>query len=315
MHASVTASSGLIGWLGELAEPTQGAEVGGKAASLDRLARLGFHIPPGFCLTTAAFEAHVAAIAERAPLREALSALPDEDARVTVVGLVSESPVPPPLGDALRLAVARLAAEGERSLAVRSSAVGEDSATASYAGLHDTELGLAADAIEPAIRRCWSSLWSPPAIAYRLARSVPFDHAAMAVVVQALVPAEVAAVVFTRHPVTGRDDQLMINAVRGLGEPMVSGAATPDTYVVDKPSQEVQEFEPGGSGERLFAIDGGVTREVDPVRGPALEMAVLRELVALSLQVERAFGVAVDVEAAYARGRWYLLQARPITTR
>jgi pyruvate,water dikinase len=137
----------------------------------------------------------------------------------------------------------------------------------------------------------------------------------MAVVVQALVPAEVAAVVFTRHPVTGRDDQLVINAVRGLGEPMVSGAATPDTYVVDKPSQEVQEFEPGDAGERLFAVDGRVTRDADPVRGPALETAVLRELVALSLQAERAFGAAVDVEAAYARGRWYLLQARPITTR
>ena len=315
MNASVTASFGPIGWLGELAEPTPGAEVGGKAASLDQLARLGFRIPPGFCVTTAAFAAHVAAIAELGPLREALAALPDEEARVTVVGLVSESPVPPSVGDALRRALVRLTADGERSLAVRSSAIGEDGATASYAGLHDTELGLAADEVEPAVRRCWSSLWSSAALGYRLARSLPIDDAAMAVVVQTLVPADAAAVVFTRHPVTGRDDQLVINAVRGLGEPMVSGAATPDTYVVDKRSHEVQGFEPGDAGERLFAIDGRVTRNADPARGPALDTAVLRELVALALQVERAFGAAVDVEAAYARGRWYLLQARPITTR
>ena len=137
----------------------------------------------------------------------------------------------------------------------------------------------------------------------------------MAVVVQVVVPSDAAAVVFTRHPVTGRDDQLVVNAVRGLGEPMVSGAVTPDTYVVDKSSQQVQEFEPGDAGERLFAIDGRVTRGADPALGPALGAAALRELVALSLQVERAFGAAVDVEAAYARGRWYLLQARPITTR
>ncbi len=314
MNASVTASSGLIGWLGELGEAAPGAEVGGKAASLDRLARLGFVIPPGFCLTTAAFAAHLAAIAERAPLREALAALPAEHALVTVVELVRETPVPPPLADTLRLALDRLTAVGAESLAVRSSAVGEDGTTASYAGLHDTELGMAADDVEPAVRRCWSSLWSPAAVAYRQARSLPFDDAAMAVVVQVLVPADAAAVVFTRHPVTGRDDQLVINAVRGLGEPMVSGAATPDTYVVDKTSQEVQEFEPGDAGERLFAIDGRVTRDADPARGPALETAALRELVALALQVERAFGAAVDVEAAYALGRWYLLQARPITT-
>ena len=314
MNASVTASSGPTGWLGELGDIAPGAQVGGKAASLDRLARLGFRVPPGFCLTTAAFAAHLAAVAERAPLREAIDALPAEAARLTVAELVRETPMPSALSDALRVALAQLTAGGHRSLAVRSSAVGEDGATASYAGLHDTELGLTAEDVEPAVRRCWSSLWSSAAIAYRQARSLPFDDAAMAVVVQALVPAEAAAVVFTRHPVTRREDQLVINALRGLGEPMVSGAATPDTYVVDKVSHEVHEFSPGDAGERLFAIDGSVTRDADPARGAALDAASLRDLVALTLQVERAFGAAVDVEAAYAGGQWYLLQARPITT-
>jgi len=312
MNASVTASPGPIEWLGQIHGSVD--LVGGKAASLDRLARLGFLVPPGFCLTTSAFAAHIAAICEVAPLSDALAALPDEAARATVIGLVSGTPTPPLICDALRTALGRLTAAGETSLAVRSSAIGEDGKAASFAGLHDTELGLAADDVEAAVRRCWSSLWSPAALAYRQRRSLPLDGAAMAVVVQALVPADVAAVVFTRHPVTGRDDQLVINALRGLGEPMVSGMATPDTLVIDKASGEIREFSRGDDGERLVATDGVVTRVTDPASGPALAEPVLRELVSLSLEVERAFEGPVDIEAAFARERWYLLQARPITT-
>lgn len=312
MNASVTAPSGLIEWLGELRGTTD--DVGGKAASLDRLARLGFLVPPGFCLTTSAFRAHLAAIAERTALAEALEALPDEEARSIITDLVRDTPVPSGVGDALKVALDRLTVAGETSLAVRSSAIGEDGAAASYAGLHDTELGLAAGDVEAAIRRCWSSLWSAAAVAYRQRRSLSFDRAAMAVVVQALVPADAAAVVFTRHPVTGRDDQLVINAMRGLGEPMVSGMATPDTYVIDKATAGVVEFVAGGAGERLIASDGGVARVDDPSGAKALSEETFRSLIAISLDVEKAYGAPVDIEAAFARDRWYLLQARPITT-
>ena len=129
---------------------------------------------------------------------------------------VSARPVEPPL------------------LAVRSSGVAEDGAAASFAGLHDTELGLTADEVAPAVLRCWASLWSERAIGYRARRGLALDGDAMAVVVQALVPARAAAIVFTRHPVSGRSDQLLINAAPGLGEAMVSGMITPDTIVVDK---------------------------------------------------------------------------------
>ena len=312
MNASVTASPGPIEWLGSVRGSVEG--IGGKAASLDRLARLGFLVPPGFCVTTSAFDAHLSGVADQAPLRDALAALPAEAARTAVVDLVRETPAPASVCAAIQAALGRLTEAGELSLAVRSSAIGEDGSTASYAGLHDTELGLAAADVEAGVRRCWSSLWSSAAVAYRKRRSLPLEGAAMAVVVQALVPADAAAVVFTRHPVTGRDDQLVVNAVRGLGEPMVSGTATPDTYVVDKASGDVLEFSGGDDGERLIATDGGVRRVADPARGPALEEAVLRDLVALSLEVERAFGSPVDIEAAFARDRWYLLQARPITT-
>jgi pyruvate,water dikinase len=119
----------------------------------------------------------------------------------------------------------------------------------------------------------------------------------MAVVVQSLVPADASAVAFTRHPVTGREDQLVLTAVRGLGDAMVAGTVTPDTYVIDKTSGAVLAFEPG---------EGPAT--------PALSARALDELVRLCLAVEERFGQAVDIEAAMAGETWYLLQARPITT-
>jgi pyruvate,water dikinase len=273
----------VIAWLGAAEDPRV---LGGKGASLDRLLRLGFRVPPGFCLTVDAFHAQ----------RRALDPTAGPET-------IATAQLDAPLAEALDAAVQRLAAElgglglFQPRFAVRSSALGEDGSTASYAGLHDTELDIGSDEIAGAVARCWSSLWSPAALAYRTRRGLADDDAAMAVVVQALVPAELAAVAFTRHPVTGREDQLVATAVRGLGEAMVAGTITPDTYVVDKASRSVVELERGE----------------DPL-GPSLDGPTLAELVELSLAVETAFGAAVDIEAAFAGGRWYLLQARPITT-
>ena len=183
-------------------------------------------------------------------------------------------------------------------LAVRSSGVAEDGTTTSFAGLHDTELDLAPSDVGPAVLRCWASLWSDRAIAYRTRRGLRLDGGAMAVVVQALVPAMAAAVAFTRHPVTGREDQILVNAAPGLGEAMVSGLVTPDTLVIDKATRAVVETTPG-----------------DQPGGPALSDAAVDDLVDLALRVEGAFGAAVDIEAAFAADGWSLLQARPITTR
>jgi rifampicin phosphotransferase len=322
MTVAGTESGRFVAWLG--APDRAGADgwaFGGKAASLDRLARLGFTIPPAFCLTTEAFGAHLAAIPEQEVFVAAIGRLPDEEARASVVRLVEESAMPAVVSEALAQAVGRLTQvapsgpEGGATFAVRSSGIGEDGAVDSFAGLHATELGLREAEIEPAVKRCWASLWSAPAMGYRVRRGRPLSGAAMAVVVQVLVPADAAAIVFTRHPVTNRDDQLLINAIRGLGEPMVSGTATPDTIVVDKASRAVTELTAGDPGERLMARDGGLARVVDGSDGPALSEAALGELIDLSLAVERAFRAAVDIEAALAGDCWYLLQARPITTR
>jgi pyruvate,water dikinase len=312
----------LIAWLGPAADGSNApmpdvASIGGKGASLARLARLGFRVPPGFCLTTSAFRAQLAGIAAQGLAERDATGTADAAggaAAVVAAGAVlaagdplalATRPLAEPVATALEAAVTRLVAELAAAgfaprFAVRSSAVAEDGAATSYAGLHETELDVAPGGIDAAVRRCWASLWSPEAVAYRQRRSVDAGDAAMAVVVQALVPADASAVVFTRHPVTGRADQIVITSTRGLGDAMVAGTITPDTTIVDKASHRVLELEPG---------DGS-----SDAAGPALRQDVLADLVALSLQVEDRFDVPVDIEAAHAGGMWYLLQARPITT-
>jgi pyruvate,water dikinase len=285
----------LITWLGDGPLPGEAADelLGGKGASLDRLIRMGAPTPAGFCLTTAALRRHLSVRAD--DVAAAIAALPAEEARASLAELVLTEPWPEDLASAVAVALDELfrRASGEPQLAVRSSAVGEDGATASFAGIHETELGLAADEVSDAIRRCWASLWSSRAIRYRVDRQLPMNGE-MAVVVQPLIPAHAAAVVFTRHPVTQRDDQLLINAVRGLGESLVSGLATPDEIVIDKPGLRVAE---------LIPADGA----------PVLDHDQIRELAALAVNLETAFGRPIDIEAAMAGHRWHVLQARPIT--
>ncbi len=296
-HAIATDS---VQWLGEA--PGGSDVLGGKAASIDRLARLGVPTPPAFCVTTHAFREQLLNGPMQGRVARALAALPDEEARLMLVSLATDADLRPEIAAPLATALDRLDAQnpfGHRPVhvAVRSSAVGEDGALSSFAGMHDTQLGVTRDGVAPAVRRCWASLWSARAIGYRQLRNLPLDGGAMAVVVQVLVPAVAAAVVFTRHPVTGRSDQLLVNAVPGLGEAMVSGDVTPDMYVLAKDGLAVNE------------------REIaDHAGGPALVDLQLRELAELSMHIEDRFGQPVDLEAAYAGGRWYLLQARPITT-
>ena len=307
--ASASSRQPLVATLG--AAPIGAADLGGKAASLDRLARSGYPTPPGFCLTAAAFREHLGAVADPAGLATAFAALPDEDARFEIVRALEATPTPRAVEGAVSAGLetlcrelSALSADGPPTFAVRSSALDEDGIDASFAGLHETELGRAVDEVEAAIRRCWLSLWSPAAVSYRARRNLPFDGIAMAVVVQALIPAEASAVVFTRHPVTGRDD-VLINAIRGLGEPLVSGAATPETIV---------ERTPGDHGRRLFVRDGCPVEMADPSLGPVLTDAAALDLARIALDIEAGYGRPVDLEAARLGDRWILLQARPITT-
>lgn len=261
------------------------------------LARAGLPVPAGFCLPAAAYRAYLDANDLSARARELAGRLPDEDARRELERMATAHPLPERLEVVLETAAANLAraVEGRSPLAVRSSAVDEDGADRSFAGRHATELGVHSGGVEAAVRRCWASLWCPAAVAYRAANGLRFEGCTMPVLVQALVPADASAVVFTIDPVTDDEGRIVVNATRGLGAPLVAGAVTPDTIVVDRHTMAPCS---ATRGERPAALTQDATVE----------------LVELALRAEELLGEPVDVEAAYDGRRWHLVQARPVTT-
>ena len=282
-----------IVWLGESACHER-ALVGGKAAHLSRLAER-WPVPPGFCLTTEAFE--------RWAGRERAASVPPELAERLV--------------EAYRLLGERCG-EAEPSVAVRSSAVDEDSQGVSFAGLHDTFLNVVgADALVEAVGRCWASLYTERALEYRRQHGLSVEQSRLAVLVQQLVPADVSMVVFSANPVSGSREELVINASYGLGESIVGGTVTPDTYVVRRSDRQVSEERLADKRRMTVAVPGG-TREVDVPRllrsQPALDQRQIAELVSLALDLERQMGWPVDLECVYQGDKLFLVQCRPVTT-
>ena len=206
----------------------------------------------------------------------------------------------------------------ELPVAVRSSAIDEDSATTSVAGMHETYLNVVGtEAIPEAIGRCWESARSHRALEYRRQQGLSLENVQFAVLVQQLIVSDVSIVAFSMNPVTLNRDNVMINASWGLGESLVSGTVTPDTLVVRKYDLEVTSQTIADKGRMTVAVPGG-TREVDVphfLRSEAcLSDEQLIEVAQLALSLEATMGYPVDFECAYAGGKLYLLQCRPITT-
>jgi pyruvate,water dikinase len=288
-------------WLGEAACHDH-TMVGGKAAQLSRLSA-GNCVPPRFCLTPAAFAAA------------------RTDGRTD--NGIGNSPVavPQPLFAKLTTAYQTLAARTGLEMppvAVRSSAIDEDGSAASFAGQHETYLNITGiDAVAQAVVRCWASFYSERALAYRRQLGLPLDNVRLAVLIQHLIVADVSAVVFSANPVKGRRDEIVINATWGLGESLVSGTVTPDTYLVQKGDLTVSRRQIGEKRRMTVAVSEG-TREVDVPRilrrQAALDDAQASEMAQLARLLEDLMGQPVDVECAYSGGQLYLLQCRPITT-
>ncbi len=308
------------------------AEVGGKAANLGEMTGAGLPVPPGFCLTTEAYREALRAEAPDSaigPVLSELAAAPADDlerladlaarARTAVL----DAGMPAAVETAVRDAYLSLGPDA--AVAVRSSATAEDLPFASFAGQQDTYLNVVgADAVLDAVRRCWASLWTDRAVSYRASNRI--DHAAvsLAVVVQVMVDAATAGVLFTANPVTGRRREAVIDASPGLGEAVVSGAVNPDHFVVDSVTGSITERRigdrtlvirplPGGGTERV-ETSGGVTG-ADGHGEPCLDDAGIRALAALGRRVEEHYGAPQDTEwAVDGEGKLWLTQARPITT-
>ncbi len=298
------------------------SSVGGKGANLAELIRAGFPVPGGFLITTDAYRAFVAAnrIAEQV-LALAQAVTPDdplalEQTSDEIRALFARGQVPPEIAAEVAAAYAGLSHGAPPAVAVRSSATAEDLPGLSFAGQQDTYLNIVgADALLDATRRCWASLWTARAIGYRARNGIPSDEVALAVVVQALIPSEVSGVLFTANPLSGRRDEIVIDASFGLGEAIVSGQVEPDHYVVDPRTWRISGRKLGAKALAIIPRAGGGTEEVARTDArQALPDEQIIELARTARRVTDHFGTPQDIEWAWAGGRMYLLQSRPITS-
>ncbi|WP_437656812.1 PEP/pyruvate-binding domain-containing protein [Sorangium sp. So ce1182] len=292
------------------------AVAGGKGANLGEMIRAGFPVPDGFVVTTAAYDDVVlkSGLVE-AVARPLDAAHPGSEALRRAIESVA---LPDDLARAIVAAHEQL---GRGPVAVRSSATAEDLPHAAFAGQQDTFLNvLDPAALLAAVRRCWASLWTDRAVAYRARQGIDPQGVQLAVVVQRMAPADVAGVLFTANPVTGARDEIVIDASPGLGEAVVSGLATPDHYVLRR-SHVGLRIVARRRGRREVVVrpraEGGteqVSASGDEAPGPVLPDGTLRALARLGTAVARHFGGPQDIEWAVVSGTPWLLQARPITT-
>jgi pyruvate, water dikinase len=315
-----------IAWFGEIGLGDR-EEVGGKGGSLGELTRAGIDVPPGFIVRTGAFERFLESLERAAPVRAAVSALDCDDLDAVrscsdaLRERIEAAQLPADLRDELSAAHARLtAADAAGPVAVRSSATCEDAADASFAGLQDTYLWVqGVGAVVTRVRSCWASLYSVESISYRLRHGFAEGRVAMAVVVQQMVDARTAGVMFTRSPTTGDRSVVTIEAAWGLGSAVVGGEVTPDRWVLGKITGEISTREISDKAIRHAPVAAGgvesVAVEEQYRRAPCLSDEELQELRSLARRIERHYGCAQDIEWAIDRrsGAILMLQSRPET--
>jgi pyruvate, water dikinase len=315
-----------VAWFADIGLSDRG-QVGGKGASLGELTRAGIDVPGGYVVRTAAFERFLAALEHQAPVRAAVAALEPHDLdAITACSRalrrrIEDSALPAEVLADLGAAHERLAAaDSQQPVAVRSSATSEDTAEASFAGLQDTYLwvrGLEETARR--VRSCWASLYSVESISYRLKHRFPEEQVAMAVVVQVMVAARTAGVMFTRSPTTGDRSVVTIEGAWGLGSAVVGGEVTPDRWVLGKITGEISVREISDKQIQHVAAAGGGIEAVavseERRRAPCLSDVELQQLRELARRIEGHYGRAQDIEWAIdgASGAIRLLQSRPET--
>ncbi len=271
--------------------------VGAKAVGLWRLKRMGLPVPDAFCIAANAYRLYIGAVSLKAVIDSALLSLsrpesfdiakPLADVRRAII----ESPMDDSLAAEIESHYNTLAAS---RLAVRSSATAEDLPGHSFAGLYDTYLGISnLEDCLIAIKKCWASLWTERAYSYRQKNGFDHSKVEMAVIVQSLIPADVAGVIFTSDPVTGDDNRIVIEACLGLGDALVSGKVTPDRVVLDKRGLNVLS---------------------QTVSAHCIDKQTAQKLAKLAIKAESEFGCPQDIEWAIHQCNIFLLQSRPITT-
>jgi len=320
-------STDTIGWFADIRLDDR-PQVGGKGGSLGELQRAGIDVPPGFVVKTNAFEHFIQALERESPVRSRIEALDPDNLEALALccqeirARVEQIALPAEVSDAISSAHEALSAGDAEPgpVAVRSSATTEDAVDASFAGLQDTylwvtDLGQALHRV----KSCWASLYSVESVAYRRKRGLPEEGVAMAVVVQKMVNARTAGVMFTRSPVTGDRSVITIEGAWGLGSAVVGGEVTPDRWVVGKVTGEISTREVSEKLIQHRPLAGGGIEAVavpeDLRRVPCMSDDELDTLRGIGRKIERHYGRPQDIEWAVENhtGKILLLQSRPET--
>lgn len=258
--------------------------VGGKGASLGEMTQAGIPVPPGFVVTAETYRKFIN----------------------------DELPV-----DVIEEILTAFDSLNTQRVAVRSSAIAEDSKTASWAGQLESYLNVTRDQLIENIRKCWNSIRSERALAYAAQQNLSEDQLVVAVVVQKMVESESSGVMFSVNPINNDLDEIMIEGGFGLGEMVVQGMITPDNFLVDKKTLEIKNKDIQ-SQETMLVYADGENREVSVPEHkrdkPVLSDEQVKELAALAIRIETHYGSPQDIEWALEKGKFYILQARPVTT-
>ncbi len=294
---------------------------GGKGASLGEMTQAGISVPSGFVVLANAFEKFL----EETDLNVEIEAILDsvnhkemhtvESASEKIETLILGAEMPSEISTEIQNFFKKL---NSKYVAVRSSATAEDSASAAWAGQLESYLNITDENLLESVKRCWSSLFTPRAIFYRFAKNLHKQKISVAVVVQKMVESEKSGVAFSVHPVTQDKNQLIIEAGFGLGEAVVSGEITPDSYVVEKEPRSILDVNINTQTKGLFRNEKGGNEWINIPEPKASSQVLSREhilkLSDLILEIENHYGFPCDIEWAYEKERFYILQSRPITT-
>jgi phosphoenolpyruvate synthase/pyruvate phosphate dikinase len=309
------------------------AIAGGKGASLGEMTNAGIPVPPGFVVLSAAFEKFLEETDLNIEIDSLLEKVKHEDintveqASEKIQALILSAKMPDDIANLIQKYFNEL---GTEYVAVRSSATAEDSASAAWAGQLDSFLNTTETDLLEKVKRCWASLFTPRAIFYRFEQNLHTQKISVAVVIQKMVVSEVSGIAFSVHPVTQDYNQLIIEAGFGLGEAIVSGQITPDSYVVEKAPRRIIDKNIVEQTRGIFRIEGGTPpssgisarqeanewRDISSERGNQQKIndKQILELSEIILGIEKHYGFPCDIEWAYENGVFYIVQSRPITT-
>ncbi|MFA6524770.1 MAG: PEP/pyruvate-binding domain-containing protein [Patescibacteria group bacterium] len=297
------------------------AEAGGKGAQLGEMTMVKMPVPPGFVVLSGTFErfleetdldVEIDALLKKVKLNDINSV---DRVSNTIRDLIHDFIIPEDIQKEILAAFDKLKT---KYVAVRSSATAEDSSVASWAGELETYLFITRKNLAEAVRKCWSSLFTPRAIFYRFEKKLHKTKVSVGVVVQSMVNSEISGVAFTAHPVTNDRDQMVIEAGYGQGEAIVSGQITPDTYIIDKKEKTILDI--NISEQKEMIVQAG-TSGVKKVKVPKIMQEKQKltgkqiiQLAGICEKIEKHYRHPQDIEWALEKNKIYITQSRPITT-